>query len=58
VLVVILGILIPFILSIVEYYEYGEMPKSLVIGSDLLVLMGGMSLRALIIFSASPPQII
>lgn len=58
VLVVLLGILIPFILSIVEYYEYGEMPKSLVIGSDLLVLMGGMSLRALIIFSASPPQII
>ena len=58
VLVVILGILIPFILSIIEYYEYGEMPKSLVIGSDLLVLIGGMSLRALIIFSASPPQII
>lgn len=58
VLVVILGILIPFILSIVEYYEYGEMPKTLVIGSDLLVLMGGMSLRALIIFSATPPQIV
>lgn len=58
VLVVILGILIPFILSIIEYYEYGEMPKALVIGSDLLVLIGGMSLRALIIFSASPPQII
>ncbi len=58
VLVVVLGILIPFALSIVEYYEYGEMPKSLVIGSDLLVLMGGMSLRALIIFSGTPPQII
>ena len=58
VLVVILGILIPFILSIIEYYEYGEMPKGLVIGSDLLVLMGGMSLRALIIFSGTPPQII
>ncbi len=58
VLVVILGILIPFVLSIIEYYEYGEMPKSLVIGSDLLVLMGGMSLRALIIFSGTPPQII
>ena len=58
VLVVILGILIPFVLSIIEYYEYGEMPKSLVIGSDVLVLMGGMSLRALIIFSGAPPQII
>lgn len=58
VLVVVLGILIPFVLSIIEYYEYGEMPKSLVIGSDLLVLMGGMSLRALIIFSGTPPQII
>lgn len=58
VLVVILGILIPFVLSIIEYYEYGEMPKSLVIGSDVLVLMGGMSLRALIIFSGTPPQII
>lgn len=57
-LVVILGILVPFILSIIEYYEYGEMPKSLVIGSDLLVLVGGMSLRALIIFSNTPPQII
>jgi formate-dependent nitrite reductase membrane component NrfD len=57
-LVVVLGILIPFVLSIVEYYEYGKMPKYLVVGADLLVLVGGMSLRALIIFSASPPQII
>lgn len=56
-LVVILGIVIPFVLSIVEYYEYGEMPKILVVGADLLVLVGGMSLRALIIFSGSPPQI-
>jgi len=57
-LVVVLGILIPFILSIVEYYEYGEMPKYLVVAADLLVLVGGMSLRAVIIFSGTPPQII
>lgn len=58
VFVVILGILVPFVLSFIEYYEYGEMPKYLVVGADLLVLVGGMSLRALIIFSASPPQVI
>jgi formate-dependent nitrite reductase membrane component NrfD len=57
-LIVVLGILIPFTLSIVEYYEYGAMPKYLVVGADLLVLIGGMSLRALIIFSAVPPKII
>jgi len=57
-LVVILGILVPFTLSIVEYYEYGEMHKYLVVGADLLVLVGGMSLRAVIVFSASPPQIV
>ena len=57
-LVVVLGILIPLILSVVEYYEYGRMPKHLVVAADLLVLVGGMSLRALIIFSGSPPQII
>lgn len=58
VLVVALGILIPFVLSIVEYYEYGEMPKFLVVGADLLVLLGGMSLRALIVFSGKPPIIV
>jgi len=58
VLVVILGILVPFALSFVEYYEYGAMPKYLVVGADLLVLVGGMSLRALIILSASPPQVV
>jgi formate-dependent nitrite reductase membrane component NrfD len=58
VLVVVLGILIPFVLSIVEYYEYGEMPRSLVVVADLLVLLGGMSLRALIIFSGTPPQVV
>lgn len=57
-LVVVLGIVIPFILSVFEYVEYGAMPKALVLGADLLVLMGGMSLRALIIFSGTPPQII
>ena len=57
-LVVILGIVIPFILSIIEYLEYGQMPKALVVGVDLLVLIGGMSLRALIIFSGTPPHII
>jgi polysulfide reductase chain C len=57
-LVVILGIAIPFILSVIEYLEYGQMPKALVVGADLLVLIGGMSLRALIIFSGTPPQII
>jgi formate-dependent nitrite reductase membrane component NrfD len=57
-LVVVLGILIPFILSIVEYYEYGAMPKYLVVAADLLVLVGGMSLRAVIIFSGTPPHII
>jgi formate-dependent nitrite reductase membrane component NrfD len=58
ILVVTLGILVPFVLSIVEYYEYGAMPKQLVVGADLLVLLGGMSLRALIIYSATPPQIV
>jgi polysulfide reductase chain C len=57
-LVVVVGILVPFLLSIVEYYEYGEMPKFLVVGADLLVLIGGMSLRALIIYSGQPPQIV
>ena len=57
-LVVMVGILVPFVLSIVEYLEYGEMPKYLVVGADLCVLVGGMSLRALIIFSGTPPQII
>lgn len=57
-LVVALGILVPFVLSIVEYYEYGEMPKYLVIGADLCVLVGGMSLRALIVLSGTPPQVI
>jgi formate-dependent nitrite reductase membrane component NrfD len=58
VLVVILGILVPFLLSIVEYYEHGEMPKFMVVGADVLVLVGGMSLRALIIFSGQPPQVL
>jgi len=58
VLVVMLGMVGPFALSIVEYYEYGEMPKSLVVGADVLVLVGGMSLRALIVFSATSPQIV
>jgi polysulfide reductase chain C len=57
-LVVMVGILIPFVLSIVEYLEYGEMPKYLVVLADTCVLIGGMSLRAVIIFSASPPQVI
>ncbi len=57
-LVVVVGILVPFVLSIVEYNEYGEMPMHLVVGADLCVLIGGMSLRALIIFSGTPPQII
>ncbi|MGO9566575.1 MAG: NrfD/PsrC family molybdoenzyme membrane anchor subunit [Desulfomonilaceae bacterium] len=57
-LVVTVGIIVPFVLSIVEYYEYGEMSKYLVVGADLCVLVGGMSLRALIIFSGTPPQII
>ncbi len=57
-LVVILGIVVPFILSIFEYLKYGEIPKALVLGADILVLIGGMSLRALIIFSGTPPQII
>lgn len=57
-LVVIVGIVVPFVLSIVEYYEYGEMPKYLVVGADLCVLVGGMSLRALIVFSGTPPQVV
>lgn len=57
-LVVALGILVPFALSIFEYYEYGHMSKYLVVGADFLVLIGGMSLRAVIIFSASPPHIV
>jgi polysulfide reductase chain C len=57
-LVVTVGILAPFVLSIAEYLQYGEMPKYLVVGADLCVLIGGMSLRALIVFAASPPQIV
>jgi formate-dependent nitrite reductase membrane component NrfD len=57
-LVVVIGVAVPFVLSIVEYYEYGEMPKILVVGADVCVLVGGMSLRALIIFSGTPPQIL
>jgi formate-dependent nitrite reductase membrane component NrfD len=57
-LVVMVGILVPFLLSIVEYLEYGEMSKYLVVAADLCVLVGGMSLRALIVFSGTPPQII
>lgn len=57
-LVVVVGLLVPFVLSIVEYYEYGEMPMHLVVAADLCVLIGGMTLRALIIFSGTPPQII
>jgi polysulfide reductase chain C len=57
-LVVVLGILVPFVLSIIEYFEYGRMPKFLVVGADLLVLIGGISLRAVIIFSAVSPQIV
>lgn len=57
-LVVILGLVVPFILSVFEFLEYGQMPKSLVVGADILVLIGGMSIRALIVFSGTPPQII
>ncbi|MGO8879484.1 MAG: NrfD/PsrC family molybdoenzyme membrane anchor subunit [Desulfomonilaceae bacterium] len=57
-LVVILGLVVPFILSVLEFLEYGQMPKSLVVGADILVLIGGMSIRALIVFSGTPPQII
>ncbi len=57
-IVVILGILIPLTLSVVEYWEHGEMPKYLVVGADLLILFGGFSLRALIIFSGGPPNIV
>lgn len=57
-LVVMVGIAVPFVLSIVEYYEYGQMPKFLVVGADLCVLVGGMSLRALIVFSGTPPHVV
>ncbi|MHB8203110.1 MAG: NrfD/PsrC family molybdoenzyme membrane anchor subunit [Desulfomonilaceae bacterium] len=57
-LVVILGLVVPFILSVFEFLEYGQMPKSLVVAADILVLIGGMSIRALIVFSGTPPQII
>ncbi|MGO9116339.1 MAG: NrfD/PsrC family molybdoenzyme membrane anchor subunit [Desulfomonilaceae bacterium] len=57
-LVVVVGLLAPFVLSIAEYYEFGQMSKCLVIGADVCVLIGGMSLRAVIIFSVTPPQII
>lgn len=57
-LVVTIGIVAPLILSVIEYLQYGEMPKVLVVGADLCVLVGGMSLRALIVFSGTPPQIV
>lgn len=58
ILVVALGIVIPLILSLLEYLEYGELPKNLVVVSELLVLVGGMSLRALIILSGTGPRIV
>jgi len=58
IVVVILGLAIPLVLSVVEYYKYGEIKRYLVIATDVCVLLGGLSLRALIIFSATPPQII
>ncbi|MEW6350583.1 MAG: NrfD/PsrC family molybdoenzyme membrane anchor subunit [Thermodesulfobacteriota bacterium] len=57
-LVVVIGVAVPLVLSVVEYYEYGEMPKLLVVGADVCVLIGGMSLRALIIYSGTPPLIV
>ncbi len=57
-LVVILGMAVPFVLNLVEYFEYGEVPKSAVLVTDFCVLIGGMTLRALIIFADRPPQII
>ena len=57
-LVVALGIVMPMILSLLEYLEYGELPKKLVVASELLVLVGGMSLRALIILSGTGPRIV
>ncbi len=57
-LVVVAGILIPFLLSVVEYYEYGELPKFMLVGTEILVLIGGLSLRALVILSGQPPQIV
>jgi polysulfide reductase chain C len=57
-LVVVIGIVVPFLLSLVEYYEYGELPKFMLVGAELLILIGGLSLRALVILSGQPPQIV
>jgi polysulfide reductase chain C len=57
-LVVVLGILVPYGFSFLEYFRYGHAPKVLVIAADVFVLIGGVSLRALIIFSGLPPKVI
>jgi polysulfide reductase chain C len=58
ILVVALGIVIPMILSLLEYVGRGELPSALVLVSEFLVLVGGMSLRALIILAGKGPTII
>jgi polysulfide reductase chain C len=58
ILVVALGIVFPMILSLLEYAGRGELPKTLVVASEFLVLVGGMSLRALIILAGKGPTII
>ncbi len=57
-LVVVIGIAAPLVMSLAEYFHFGEMPKLLVVGADVCVLVGGLSLRALIIYSGVPPAIV
>jgi formate-dependent nitrite reductase membrane component NrfD len=56
--VVALGLLVPLGVSILEYFEIGKTPVAAVLLSDGLTLFGGISLRAVIIFSVIAPQII
>ncbi len=57
-LVVIVGILIPLVVSVLEYLKIAHVPKPVVLTSDMSTLIGGMSLRALIVLAATIPHII
>jgi formate-dependent nitrite reductase membrane component NrfD len=56
--VVFLGILVPLVISAVEYFQLKHLPKALILTVDACVLLGGLSLRAVIVFSGVAPQIL
>lgn len=57
-LVVLVGLALPLVVSVVEFIRLGEFPTWAAVMTELCVLVGGVSLRAVIIFSATSPTII